>query len=78
MQQARMLAFAGLTSAADAPKRLVAKVGASPFRAALGAWTETGGNVLVDADTATRLGLQTGDLLLGLPLTSPRQHETPR
>ena len=78
MQQARMLAFAGLTTADDAPKRLVAKVGDSPFRAALGAWTETGGDVFVDADTATRLGLQTGDLLLGLPLTSPRQHETPR
>jgi arginine N-succinyltransferase len=78
LQQARTLPFAGLTSDADAPKRLITRVGKRPFRAALGGWVETADGALVDADTATELGLQQGDLLLGLPLTSPRQHENPR
>ena len=78
LQQAHTRSFAGLTSAADAPKRLITRVGERPFRAALGAWVETADGALVDADTAIELGLQQGDLLLGLPLTSPRQHENPR
>jgi arginine N-succinyltransferase len=78
LQQACTLPFAGLTSADDAPKRLITRVGDGPFRAALGLWLETGDGALVDADTATQLDLQAGDLLLSLPLTSPRKHETPR
>ena len=77
LQQARTRPFAGLTSDEGASKRLITRVGERPFRAALGAWLETANGALVDADIATRLGLQTGDLLLGLPLTSPRQHENP-
>ncbi|NQW62629.1 MAG: arginine N-succinyltransferase [Deltaproteobacteria bacterium] len=78
LQQACTLPFAGLTSADDAPKRLITRVGDGPFRAALGSWRETGDGALVDAVTATQLNLQAGDLLLSLPLTSPRKHETPR
>lgn len=78
MQQARTLAFAGLTSSDGGPKRLITRVGERPFHAVLGAWLETADGVLVDADTAIALGLQQGDLLLGLPLISPRQHENPR
>ena len=78
LQQARMLPFAGLTSAEGRPKRLVTRVGERPFRALLGEWLETADGVLVDADTATRLGIQQGELLFGLPLTPPRQHENPR
>lgn len=78
LQQARTLPFAGLTSAADAPKRLITRVGAGPFRAALGLWLETGDGALIDVDTAAQLNLQAGDLLLSLPLTSPRKPEAPR
>ena len=78
LQQACTLPFAGLTSADDAPKRLTTRIGDGPFHAALGSWRETGDGALVDADTATQLNLHAGDLLLSLPLTSPRNHETPR
>jgi hypothetical protein len=67
-----------LTSDADAPKRLITRGGAGPFRAALGLWLETGDGALVDVDTAAQLNLQAGDLLLSLPLTSPRKPEAPR
>lgn len=78
LQQAHTRSFAGLTSAADASKRLITRVGDAPFRAALGSWLEMGDGALVDTHTATQLNLQAGDLLLSLPLTSPRKPEAPR
>lgn len=78
LQQARTLPFAGLTAATDAPKRLITRVGGGPFRAALGSWHEMSNGALVNADTAALLNLQAGDLLLSLPLTSPRNPEAPR